>query len=105
MFTAGGYLLRHEDRNGNSLTYGYNEDNTVASVTDVAGRVTTFGYEAGRVSQISDPAGRATRYSYDTVGRLTATDRSVAGSPSRLRSAYEYDSLGRSVLPQLEIEG
>ena len=38
-FTSGGYLTKDADRNGNALTYAYNGDNTLASVTDAVGRV------------------------------------------------------------------
>ncbi|TSD62229.1 DUF6531 domain-containing protein [Aeromicrobium piscarium] len=110
VFTAGGYLLRNEDRNGNALTYAYNSDNTIASVTDAAGRVTTFDHDAGKLASITDPANRVTEYTYDDAHRLTevtgpdGTTRSYGYADGRLTSvtsgeghetAIGYDSTGR----------
>ena len=89
-FTAGGYLLSDADRNGNALTYDYNADNTVASITDAAGRVTTFTYSAGRITRITDPAGRQANYEYDGNGRLI---RSI--DPGNNGTGYAYDTGGR----------
>ncbi|WP_293780169.1 RHS repeat-associated core domain-containing protein, partial [uncultured Aeromicrobium sp.] len=110
VFTAGGYLLRHEDRNGNAISYAYNTDNTIASVTDPAGRVTTFTHDGGKISSITDPAERVTSFTYDGSHRLTAVEtpdnatRSYGYTDGRLTSittgtsdttAIQYDENGR----------
>ncbi|MBM9462208.1 RHS repeat-associated core domain-containing protein [Aeromicrobium sp. YIM 150415] len=90
VFTAGGFLLRNEDRNGNALTYAYGANNRVASVTDAAGRVTSYEYTGVRVSTITDPAGRVFEFGYDDDQRLT----SVKGADGATRH-YGYDDAGR----------
>ncbi|TSD68343.1 RHS repeat-associated core domain-containing protein [Aeromicrobium piscarium] len=90
VFTAGGFLLRNEDRNGNALTYAYGANNRVASVTDAAGRVTSYEYTGVRVSTITDPAGRVFEFGYDDDQRLT----SVKGADGATRH-YGYDDSGR----------
>jgi len=67
--------------NGAVTTYRYFHNGDVYSVTDAAGLVTRYGYDAlGRVltkTQISDsyPSGLATTYTYDAAGRvLSETD-------------------------------
>ncbi len=90
VFTAGGFLLRNEDRNGNALTYAYGANNRVASVTDAAGRVTSYEYTGVRVSTITDPAGRVFEFGYDDDQRLT----SVKGTDGATRH-YGYDDSGR----------
>ncbi|MDQ2738187.1 MAG: DUF6531 domain-containing protein [Actinomycetota bacterium] len=94
-FTAGGFLTRDSDRNGNALVLGYNADNTLASVTDTAGRVTTFQYNGpsgggGRITGLTDPSGRMVTYGYDGSGNLTST-RDYDGHST----TYQYDSSNR----------
>jgi len=94
-FTAGGFLTRDTDRNGNALALGYNADNTLASVTDTAGRVTTFQYNGpsgggGRITSLTDPTSRAVTYGYDGSGNLTST-RDYDGHST----TYQYDSSNR----------
>jgi len=55
-FTAGGYLTADKDRNGVGLTFLYAIDR-LASITDAAGRVTTFAYANGRLSHSWTPPG------------------------------------------------
>ena len=55
-FTAGGYLTADKDRNGVGLTFLYAGDR-LASITDAAGRVTTFAYANGRPSHSWTPPG------------------------------------------------
>jgi len=94
-FTAGGFLTRDTDRNGNALALGYNADHTLASVTDTAGRVTTFQYNGpggggGRITSLTDPTSRAVTYGYDGSGNLTST-RDYDGHST----TYQYDSSNR----------
>ncbi|HVL96912.1 MAG TPA: hypothetical protein VM266_13730 [Solirubrobacteraceae bacterium] len=77
-FTSGGRLTQVEDRNGRKLSYEYNADGTLATITDgpessrdITRRV-TFGYDASRrVNLVTDPAGRQHRYGYDAAGYLS----------------------------------
>ncbi|MDX2226976.1 MAG: hypothetical protein SFY92_07810, partial [Verrucomicrobiae bacterium] len=63
----------------------------VASVTDVAGRVSRFEYDAqGRVAAEFNPMGVATRYEYDKAGRQMAFQIEKAGE-KKGRTEFEYD--------------
>lgn len=89
-FTLGGYLTGDADRNGNTIGLLYNSDNTLASLTDTAGRVTTFQYVNGNIQQYTDPAGRHEIYGYDTANNLVqSTD------PNGQVTKYTYDTSGR----------
>jgi len=89
-FTAGGYLTSDADRNGNTIALLYNTDNTLASLTDTAGRVTGFQYINGNIQSYTDPAGRHTNYGYDGSGNLVqVTD------PNGQVSKYTYDTSNR----------
>lgn len=69
-FASTGLLSAQVDRNNNVQGYAWNGDNTLHSVTDQAGRVTTFAYTNGLLSSATDFAGRVTSYQM-TNGQLT----------------------------------
>jgi RHS repeat-associated protein len=87
----GDRLTSIKDRNGNTLTYSYNADGTVASVTDTQGRVTTFAYDTAswspRISQITDSSGRSESYTYWPNGGPLKTFTDGAGKTT----TYNYD--------------
>ncbi|GHH39216.1 RHS repeat protein [Lentzea cavernae] len=76
-FNSDGWPLNRKDRNGNAITYHYQSDGTLASLTDSQGRVTTFQSSGGNITRITDPSGTVVgNYSFDSDGRLTQlTDR------------------------------
>ena len=67
-FNRSNYLYKMVDSDGNTATIEYDGTN-IKKITDGAGRVTTFAYEAygdmTRLTQVTDPAGRATTLTYD----------------------------------------
>ncbi|GAA3064357.1 RHS repeat-associated core domain-containing protein [Actinokineospora globicatena] len=76
-YDAFGWPLNRTDRNGNSITYYYNGDGSLASLTDTQGRVTTFVNDSnGDVAQVIDPTGTvAARYDGLGTANATITDR------------------------------
>ncbi len=58
------------------LTYGYNNDDQVTTVTDSLGHATSYAYDAlGRVITFTDALNHQTTYGYDNAGnRTTVTD-------------------------------
>lgn len=88
-FTSGGYLSSDADRNGLAITYLYNADGTLSSVTDTAGRVTTLAYTSGLIHTITDPAGRVTTYGYTGTNLTSVTD------PMGNITSYGYDASNR----------
>jgi RHS repeat-associated protein len=86
-FGADGRLTAIADRNGNaqSLTYAGAK---LASVTDTAGRVITFTYDASdRIIQVSDPLPRTVSFGYDAAGHLTSVT-----DPNGGIEGYTYDA-------------
>jgi YD repeat-containing protein len=66
---------------GASMSYTYDADNRLASVTDVVG-TTNYGYDAvGNLSGITLPNGVSTSYAYNPLNRLTNCHR----VPERLK--------------------
>ncbi|HEX7379174.1 MAG TPA: Ig-like domain-containing protein, partial [Pirellulales bacterium] len=63
-FAANGLLSSTVDKNNNTTTDSWNPDSTLASVTDQAGRTTTFAYAAGLLTSVTDFGNRVTTYSY-----------------------------------------
>ncbi|MGO4957770.1 RHS repeat-associated core domain-containing protein [Luteococcus sp. Sow4_B9] len=95
VFDSAGTLTRITDRNGVGLTYRYetapNGVQRVASVTDAAGRVTSYGYDSSnRIISITDSASRVVKYGYDAAGRLVHVI-----DPAGFQVNYSYDAAGR----------
>lgn len=89
-FGAGGRLLSESDRDGNTLTMGYDSAGNLTSVTDSAGRSITFARNSdGTVSSATGPMGTV-RYGYDSDGNLTSVTALDGG-----QWLYDYDSSHR----------
>ncbi len=74
-FNWHGQMTAVSDRFGNGTSYAYTEFSqlgSLASITDPAGLVTTFGYDGnGKLDFIRDPAGRVTQVTVNAAGDLT----------------------------------
>ncbi len=94
-YNASGNLDRISANNGASyLTFGYDGQGRIISVTDHTGRHVSFHYDsAGDLRTATDVLGQTWTYSYDSAHRITqviAPDQSVV-------ERTEYDSQGRAV--------
>jgi len=90
-FASNGWLTATTDKNGNRLSFAYNNANSsLTAITDSQGRVTTFSYSSAVsayfITTMTDPAGRTYQYAYDSGSRLISyTD--PAGGITR----YDHD--------------
>lgn len=114
-----------EQNAGAATTYAYNDDDTLLSVTDARGAVTSYTRNGRRlvtgisysvppgsgipapapVSYSYDPAGNrsemldglgAVTYTYDSLSRLTSETRSIAqASPATYTIGYQYNLAGQ----------
>ena len=84
------FMTQLTDPQGNSISFSYDSQLRLASVTDATGRQTTFTYGNSNpllVTTITDPFGRSAQLAYDGNGRLSQiTD--VLG----LQSKFSYDA-------------
>lgn len=83
-FSSNGLLfLSATDKNGNKLTFAYDSNTALSSITDTQGHLTTFGYTtaptgctlptaSGLVNLITDPGGRKYQFGYDNNCNLTS---------------------------------
>ena len=79
------------DAAGRTTTYTYNAAGQVLTVTNAKGETTTYGYSGGYVTSISGPIGGATvTLGYDGYGRVNA----VTDSEGYVVTA-QYDAAGR----------
>ncbi|TQN35374.1 YD repeat-containing protein, partial [Blastococcus colisei] len=74
-----------------SVSYDYDSNGRLASITDVLGRTTSFGYSsAGDLSSITAPGGAETTFAYDAGHRVTTvTQPSDAAGDAVTRSSYD----------------
>ena len=116
-FRSDGMLDYLQDTNGNRITAGYS-GSQLTSLTHSNGSALTLAYNAqGRISQVSDPAGRVATYVYDASGEnltsVTTTDGTTdytytpeasgprahalasIGFPTDTHLFFDYDSHGR----------
>lgn len=103
LFDEWGLMRMRQDRNGNSTFYAYYdvaEDDfadEIAFITDEYGRTTDFHYdEDGLVDTITDFAGRKTTFEY-VAGRLvsvTGTDPDGTGPLAAPVAEFTHDSVG-----------
>lgn len=84
------FISKTIDPAGNALTFNYDSQLRLTSLTDATGRDTTFSYEASNpllVTAITDPFGRSAQLSYDSSGRLSQI-QDVLG----LKSQFTYNA-------------
>lgn len=95
-FNRNGRLIRSQDRNGNYLTYVYQEEDLIR-INDMCGRNVSFVYHKtgsikGLVKSIQDSLGRVWNYSFDNARNLVSF---VA--PGAKKTEYRYDKYGNII--------
>ncbi|MBD2302223.1 Calx-beta domain-containing protein [Nostoc sp. FACHB-190] len=123
-FRSDGQLEYVEDTNGNRITLGYS-GTQLTSLTHSNGDKFTLTYNAqGRIDKLTDQAGRVTTYTYDATGENLLSviapegttnytyQSSTSGAkayalsqiifPDSTRTFFEYDAQGRLVGQNLE---
>ena len=76
-----------------TITYQYNQQGYLVSVTNVNGDVVSYTYdEYGNKTSMTYPDGHAVRYTYDSMNRMT----SVTGLDGEV-TTYAYNAAGRRV--------
>jgi len=88
-FAVTGKLMSIKDQAGNAANLIYSADGKLQAIKDVMGKQSfTFTYNAGgRIDSVSDLAGRATSYEYDSFGNLTKVSQQ-----GRTIALYSYNS-------------
>ncbi len=63
-------LLRKIDKYGNQITYTYDSNKRLTTISDSSSRKIRIVYSNGRISQVIDPKNRVSYYNYDSYGNL-----------------------------------
>ncbi len=77
-----------QDRLGNTFSFQYNSDGSLASITDPTNRSTQYQYSGDKLERITDPQGRNTDFYYDD------NNLSEVRFPDGSARSFEYDSNG-----------
>src|SRR5262249_8707368 len=71
------FMTQSKDPQGNALTFTYDAQLRLVSVTDAIGQVTTLSYELPqdiwKLTRVTDPFGRSATFSYDESGQLRSS--------------------------------
>lgn len=87
-------LTELSDSNDNSFAINYNSDERIETVTDGAGQVNTYSYDAtGQYLLSVEDANVTTSFSYDNPFDPTVVSSITYGSGSKV--SYDYDQHGR----------
>ena len=91
------FLVKISDQYGQSLTFGYDTNVHLTTITDALGQVTTITYTNGFATSVADPFGRIASFEYDGGGNLTKmTDMGGYWSSLTYDSNVYLTSLGNS---------
>jgi YD repeat-containing protein len=85
---ANPYLVEIKNPHGQSLTFGYNSNGELKTITDALGRDTDLIYINGKVARIEDPFGRFVEFDYENNNLTRITD--MGGYTTVLR--YDINS-------------
>ncbi|MDP9992345.1 YD repeat-containing protein [Variovorax boronicumulans] len=114
--TGQGRLVSVSDPRGNSVSYAYNTNNTVQSLTNANGEVTYFDYTGTNLTQIRTVAANGAtltrvHYAYDASNRLanvtvdlSPEDNSVADSVKYV-TTYTYDGASKRIASVTQTDG
>jgi RHS repeat-associated protein len=90
-YDAHGRLQTINDASGSPTTVTYDASNLVSAVSTQDGRSVSYGYNSGRLTSVTDVRGKVWTYGYDADGRL-ATVRDPLG---HIQVANAYGAEGR----------
>lgn len=94
------FMSQMADAQGNAITFGYDANFRLVTVTDAVGQVTTLTHGSNTpgdpkfyiVTAVTDPFGRSALLTYDANNRLTAVQDQIG-----IISAFNYDANGKVV--------
>jgi len=88
-FNAKGLLTSETDRNGNTISYTYDTDDSLQTIIYPGNGTFTFAYDSStkKLESVTDSAGRKTQFVVDSNGNLTQIV-----NPDGTSKSYTYDS-------------
>jgi len=92
-----GILLAKVITASGSLSFSYNDDGRMSSVSDHTGREVSFEYEQGQLSKVTQPNGAEFNYKYDVVGLMS----SITNAQGVESVKNEYDEKGRTIVQHM----
>ncbi len=86
-FDVNGLFTTKVDRNGNTTSYQYDNDEKLLKIIDPVGKEFNFNYFAGHIKSISDPLNRITQFVHDNEGNLITIIE-----PNNDERRFEYEA-------------
>lgn len=94
---AGGLLTTITHSDGRRFALAYTPQERISTLTDHAGRVTSYSYDAAgaQLLAVTDPGGGTTSYAYAGADGAAAYALERITGPDGLARSYSYDARGR----------
>lgn len=99
------FLTSMQDPAGNTLSFTYDSNHRLVSVTDAIGQVTTLSYELSndiyKITKVTDPFGRFASFAYNNSGQLTNITDEIGISSSFVygNATGEADYINTMITP------
>lgn len=96
---SGGLISEVDGPGGSKVSYGYDSNGNLQTVTDADGNVTTYGYDSNhRVTSVTDPAGAVTSNTYDSNGRVATQINRDGGTTHFAYTAPDADGVSTTTV-------
>lgn len=95
---AYGQTIEIIDGAGRSVSYSYDKNGNLKTITDAAGTVTNSYDKADRLIETLDGRGTRTTYSYDATGRVLTRVEDEGSGRLNLTTTYAYDAKGQQIV-------
>ena len=86
-FNPAGLQVARVDSNGNRISFTYDNQDRLQSITDPVGNATTLTYGGAHLQSVTNPDGRVTSFTHDENGNLASVT-----FPDSTSQSFTYDS-------------
>lgn len=93
-YTLSGGRITQRSYGGRSVSYTYDANGDLDTVTDADGKVTDYDYTDHLLTKITSPGSRVIDIAYDSEGRAETVTRTVSGVVEQ--SSFDYDDTASS---------
>lgn len=104
VFNTAGFLVAKKDRVGNTVSVNRNANQKITAVNSPDGRSLSFAYDGqGRIQTVTDPMSRVWTFDYNTANDLVTVEYPPVGGVTKTR-AFAYNSQN-NIVSETDLDG